>query len=100
MVGWNPQGYFPYESGYWELSQKKLYSNGCENCHGPGSAHVAAEEGDADVSDEVIERLRVEMRVSLEESKKTGCYECHDLDNSPTFKFDEYWEEIEHYGKD
>ena len=35
-----------------------------------------------------------------EEAKKTMCYECHDLDNSPDFHkdgaFDEYWSKVEH----
>ena len=25
-----------------------------------------------------------------------NCLECHDLDNSPKFDFDEYWPEVEH----
>ncbi|MEM6981151.1 MAG: multiheme c-type cytochrome, partial [Planctomycetota bacterium] len=56
VTGWNPQGYYPYESGYVELTASShLHGNGCENCHGPGSAHAAAEEAGSTVSD--AERL-------------------------------------------
>ncbi len=101
VTGWNPQEYFPYESGYVGFEQSKfLHSNGCENCHGPGSAHVAAENGDVDVTEKEIEKRRDEMKITLEATKKTKCYDCHDLDNSPEFEFDSYWEEVKHEGKD
>lgn len=101
VTGWNPQGYFAYESGYESLEKSKLlHSVGCEDCHGPGSAHVAAETGDVDVSDEERRKLRAEMRITLEESKKSQCFDCHDQDNSPEFDFDTYWEEVKHYGMD
>jgi hypothetical protein len=104
MTGWNPQGYFPYESGYLDFhADAHLHSTGCESCHGPGSAHVAAENGELDVTEADIERLRQEMVVTLEEAKTSKCYECHDLDNSPAFQkegaFEEYWEQVKHEGK-
>jgi hypothetical protein len=100
VIGWNPQKYFPYESGYLGLNATPLMHNvGCENCHGPGSAHVAAESGDIDVTDEELERLMEEMRLPLDHAEKK-CMECHDLDNSPDFHvegaFEEYWEQVEH----
>ncbi len=112
VTGWNPQEYFPYVSGFMGLSKTPhLLGNGCENCHGPGAAHVAAEQGDEEVSDAEIERRRATMRISLvenegnKEGQKLGvvvdnCLQCHDLDNSPEFDFQEYWPEVEHYGKD
>jgi hypothetical protein len=101
VVGWNPQDYYPYDSGYLDVQKSAhLLDNGCENCHGPGSSHVAAENGDIDVSDEDLERLRVEMRLTLEKARNENCFQCHDLDNSPEFDFERYWPEVEHYGKD
>jgi hypothetical protein len=101
VTGWDPQGYDPYESGYLDLEESiALHTNGCENCHGPGSEHVAAENGDVEVSDEELARLRQQMRLTLADAKKDNCYRCHDLDNSPDFDFDTYWEEVKHYGKD
>jgi formate-dependent nitrite reductase cytochrome c552 subunit len=95
--------YYPYESGYIDLKKHEaLHGNGCENCHGPGSAHVAAENGDVDVSDDEIDKLRQEMVVTLAEARENMCMSCHDLDNSPDFVkeggFDEYWPHIKHGG--
>lgn len=104
VTGWNPQQYFPYETGYLELDNQLLHGNGCENCHGPGSMHVAAENGDIDVSEEQRLKLVGEMVVTLEQAKTELCISCHDLDNSPDFHvdgaFDKYWEQIKHYEDD
>jgi len=100
VTGWNPQEFYPYKSGYLKLEDTLLHANGCENCHGPGSKHVAAESGELEVSDEVMRQLQAAMRLTLEDAKKTKCMTCHDLDNSPDFHvegaFDVYWEKIKH----
>lgn len=60
VTGWNPQGYYPYESGYLDLENSQhLVGNGCENCHGPGAEHSAAEEEDSSVSEERRKSLRL-----------------------------------------
>ncbi len=96
VTGWNPQEHYPYESGYLSLDKSKnLLQMGCENCHGPGSDHVAAENGE--LGDE--EKHRREMILTLDTARDT-CLKCHDLDNSPAFHeqgaFEKYWERVKH----
>lgn len=99
VTGWEPQQMLRFDSGYRdEVSSVALYGNGCENCHGPGSAHVAIENGTLVGGNADAERAR--MRVTLAQAKKSLCYNCHDGDNSPEFKFDPYWEKIAHPWKD
>jgi hypothetical protein len=110
VTGWEPQKFTPYIGGY--LSEKKtplLAGNGCENCHGPGSAHVAAETGAAKATDADRDRYHKEMHLSLATDADRRrvidtCLQCHDTDNSINFKggenFDSYWKEIEHHDKD
>ena len=106
VTGWDPQQFHPFESGYLSLEQTPLLKhNGCENCHGPGSAHVAAEEGaDKGAAGEIAKRrgaMKLPLAGGVAERK---CLECHDDDNSPDFHvkgaFERYWKEVEHKGKD
>jgi hypothetical protein len=103
VVGWNPREYHPYQSGY--VSQEKtpkLVNVGCEDCHGPGEKHIAAENG----NDKALkERLQQEVRITKDEasnplSPKQNCFNCHDGDNSPDFEFKTYWPQVEHYEKE
>lgn len=104
VVGWEPQQVLRFDSGYRdEKSSQHLLGNQCENCHGPGSVHSAVEAryaaGEQALADQV-QQARKAVRVTLEQAKKKTCYECHDADNSPSFKFDEYWESIVHPERD
>jgi hypothetical protein len=99
-TGWEPQKFYPFASGFQSLEKTPLLTdNGCENCHGPGSAHVAVELGELSVTPQEQKKLQEQMRLPLEKAE-ARCLECHDLDNSPEFKFDIYWPKVEHYGKD
>jgi hypothetical protein len=102
VTGWDPQKIFPYASGYLSLDKTPhLTGSGCENCHGPGGAHVAAQESGA--AEAELLRLQAGMRLRLSEAEKK-CLECHDLDNSPDFHaegaFEKYWEDVKHKGLD
>ena len=100
-TGWQPQRYVPFKSGYEsEVDTPHLVAQGCENCHGPGANHVAAEQGEVEL--EMAEKLslREAMRTTKEQAEEWRCAECHDLDNSPGFDFEKAWPEIEHWGKD
>ncbi len=100
VTGWNPQEYFPYAGGFDSLDKTPhLVGNGCENCHGPGAAHVAAENGR-----NVARRddQRQAMKLTTASAEEHLCIQCHDLDNSPDYiskGFEEYWPKIEHKGK-
>jgi hypothetical protein len=96
VTGWNPQQYFAYQTGYLSLEKDvSLHGSGCENCHGPGSRHVALENGEEPAPGE-RDLVLSKLRVSKEEAKERLCVECHDLDNSPDFDFEKYWPYIEH----
>lgn len=100
VTGWNPELYLPYQSGYLGLDlTPNMKSVGCENCHGPGSHHVASQNGEGDFTEEQTSMFANQMRLPLEAARDT-CLKCHDLDNSPDFHvkgaFEKYWEEIKH----
>lgn len=93
-VGWDAQQHVPFHSGFLDLAKTpRLVGNGCENCHGPGGGHVAAETG-ADAARRT--EYRSLMKVNVETAERLVCAKCHDHDNSPDFKFDEYWGQIKH----
>lgn len=99
-TGWNPQEYFPYTTGFWSTDETPhLVGNGCENCHGPGAAHTAAERARGAERDLVLrDRLRAQMRLTRLVAQEQVCERCHDLDNSPDFQFETYWPKVEHRG--
>ena len=102
VVGWAPQRFEPFEGGFVSMEKTPhLAHNGCENCHGPAAAHAAVERGDVRASVTERDRLRGELAMSIDtlESKTkvvSNCLECHDLDNSPEFDFEDYWPSVDH----
>ncbi len=104
VTGWNPQNFAPYRTGYESLeTTPHMVANGCENCHGPGAKHAGAELGDFDADDELLKKLRKEMKLPLDRASDK-CAVCHDFDNSPDFHkpnaFEAYWDKVKHYGKE
>ena len=98
VIGWHPTKFFPYESGYQSRDKTPTLINvGCEDCHGPGEKHVAAE---LSGSEELRKKLRQAMVLTKAEAKKQQCVSCHDIDNSPDFNFDLYWPFVEHHEKE
>jgi hypothetical protein len=96
-TGWEPQKYYPYTGGYQNMKDTPhLAHNGCENCHGPGKKHAEAEAMPNKIDPKLLAALRSSMRVTRDAS---GCVQCHDVDNSPEFNFDDYWPSVEHKGK-
>ncbi len=111
-VGWEPQKYFPLSTGWigYETTSDK-FSQGCENCHGPAARHAAVELGDIEVTEEEEQALRDALHMEIVENEGNmseqvlgdaveNCMQCHDLDNSPDFDFQEYWLEVAHEGVD
>ncbi|WP_417384366.1 multiheme c-type cytochrome [Gimesia sp.] len=95
VTGWQPQDVIRYKSGFVNKQESPhLLGQQCENCHGPGSGHIELVEMDK------LEEAKKVMRVTLAEAKKNTCFQCHDLDNSPKFEFDSYWEKIKHPWRD
>ncbi|MEO1497586.1 MAG: multiheme c-type cytochrome [Planctomycetota bacterium] len=111
-VGWEPQRYFPFDTGW--LSHETtahLSGNGCENCHGPAARHAAVEFGDLEVDEAEETALRQALHLDIQENEGNmpgqvlgksvdNCLQCHDLDNSPDFDFQAYWPEVAHEGMD
>ena len=94
-----PTKFFPYQSGYESHAKTPHLENvGCEDCHGPGERHVAAEKG----ADQALQKkMQQAVRITKAEAAdprtgKQNCWSCHDLDNSPAFNFDTYWPLIVH----
>jgi hypothetical protein len=103
-TGWNPGEFSPYASGFDSLQKTpELAGNSCDNCHGPGAAHVAAEKG-RNPSKRDAEREALKLTVAF--ARDNVCAKCHDHDNSPNFtgkdkqgreNFDTiYWPQVEH----
>lgn len=112
VTGWHPQEVYPYVSGFLpkEIAAERnephrselLKGQQCENCHGPGSEHVAVMEkwqkNPRSVSQQDQFAAKSRMTVSLQTARESLCVRCHDYENSPDFDFDTYWAKINHKG--
>src|SRR5439155_10166852 len=97
---------FGYVSGFVDGTRTKhLTDVGCENCHGPGSLHAAAEKNPKFLAaqspwkvnpSELLPKKEVLAKgfegMNLAEQaiyKRVNdvCYKCHDQDNDPKYKF-------------
>jgi len=77
---------------------KHLGGNGCENCHGPGSEHVKIISKLAFDAAELHAAKKM-MHLPLQTETHNVCDRCHDFENSPKFKLDKFWAEVEHGGQ-
>ncbi len=112
VTGWNPQEAYPYVSGFLpqEIAAERnapqrfaaLKGQQCENCHGPGSGHVAVFEkwtaNPRSVTPAEQAAAKAAVKVDLATAKQSQCIRCHDLDNDPHFDFDTYWPKVQHTG--
>lgn len=98
-TGWDAQDATPYADGFMEAkSTPHLVGNQCENCHGPASTHVNLETAwkkSGGPRGEALLKAREELHITPAGAEKS-CLKCHDFANSPNFKFEDYWPDIEH----
>jgi hypothetical protein len=116
---------FEYQTGYVDAKKTpNLKHVGCENCHGPGSGHVADPKAKnllaqlspwkvgaagnlpANIIKQMAETPLVErgkvpvppLQQRMINLASAVCAKCHDPDNDPHFDFYTYWPKVNHTG--
>jgi hypothetical protein len=97
---------FGFNTGYVdEQRTAHLKDVGCENCHGPGSLHVANPNDKRFLSSQSPWKSQPNDRLmnpdgtfneNVVKAVDAVCVKCHDLDNDPKFRLEPYWPKIEH----
>jgi hypothetical protein len=108
---------FDYVSGFTdEKRTPHLESVGCESCHGPGSAHAANPNNpkfypalspwkrpnsptDRLPALALLQRngpYSADARRVLNSVDQKTCQVCHDQDNDPTYRFENFWPKVYH----
>lgn len=117
---------FGYKSGFTTADKTPaLKNNGCENCHGPGSGHVAAPQNaqlykllspwKQDKGDKLPDAATMDKLAALSprdrgqvpltpaqnrvvNAVERSCMKCHDGENDPHFDLYKYWPKVTHSG--
>lgn len=101
VVGWNAQSAQRIDSGFVDMmTTPHLAGQQCENCHGPGSEHVALETAGTDMAKMLASRKM--MHRSKAEAEQS-CRKCHDGENDIHWEdvgFENRWKEVAHPGLD
>lgn len=111
---------YQFEGGYVdELKSAHLKHVGCEACHGPGSLHVSDMQNNVKNpastkflspwknSANGLYELNAQGNPVLQNGKPKYnpqvliaidqmCQKCHDAENDPDYKFEDYWPKIDH----
>jgi hypothetical protein len=97
---------FGYETGFENAKKTNFLKDvGCENCHGPCSAHIDAElAASADIKAwrKAINPWKyLPTKADHRKAMAQMCIKCHDLENDVNWagqtSFDERWDKIKHY---
>jgi hypothetical protein len=74
---------FGLPGGFVSVARSEMHASvSCESCHGPSEAHVQDPE----------------TRTAYAGLAADQCVRCHDRENSPTFEYEPFWQQVRHGG--
>ncbi|MCC7478667.1 cytochrome c family protein [bacterium] len=89
-----PGGFLPASA------QPALAAVGCESCHGPGGEHIGLAQriDPSELSPVAIESGKLPRmdKKAIARGDLANCVYCHDDFNSPDFRLEEYWPQVQH----